>query len=97
MKDGNLDTAPESAVRQVAALKPGESYCRSTFLPAVRVTPENMRRAKRDLAHLLSPVIARAKQLSWGEYRLLTIHGFTKDYDVIVAAVIMRQDDGEEL
>jgi hypothetical protein len=96
MRDGNSD-APESAVRQVAKLKAGDSYCRARFIPAIHVSPDAIRGSKRELSQLLSPVIARAAKLSFGDYRLLTIHSFTKDYDVVVAAIIVRQGDTIEI
>lgn len=92
MRDGTTDS-PESAVKQVAALREGHTYCRAEFIPAFHVTPEKIRRAKRELSHRLSPVIARAHKLSLASYRLLTIHSFTVDYDVVVAGIIIRQSE----
>lgn len=89
MKDGTND-APESAVRTVAKLGDGEAYCRTRFIPAISVNPETIRRNKREMAQALSPVIARAKQLSFGNYRMHTIHSFTPDCDVVVAGIVTR-------
>lgn len=83
---------PDSAVRQVAALKAGEAYSRARFLPSP-ARPRDIREAKGKLTHLLSPVIARAQKLSFIDYQLSTIHAFTADFDVVVAAVVVRRPD----
>lgn len=92
MKDGTHDNPP-SAVRRVAELRNGETYSRARFIPAIRVTPTEIKTAKRELSRALSPVIARAQELSFGLYHLHTIHSHTRNYDVVVAAVVIRQTE----
>jgi hypothetical protein len=92
MIDGTNE-APESAVRTVAKLAEGEAYCRVKFIPAIHITPELIRQTKRELAQALSPVIARARKLSFASYRMHNIHSFTSDYDVVVAGVIVREKE----
>ncbi len=91
MIDGNNDT-PQSAVKQVANLKSGETYCRAEFIPAFGVTPGKVKEARARLTQALSPVVSRARQLSFGEYEIHTIHSFTKNYDVVVAGLIVCKE-----
>ena len=89
MVDGNQ--LPENAVAQVAALKPGESYGRSKFIPAYNVSPDGIRETKRRLLSAMTPVIARAKKRLDAEYRLHGFHVYTRDCDVIVSAVVSKE------
>ena len=86
------DDPPESAVRQVANLRAGETYCKAKFIPAIGVSPDRIRRAKVDLMRTLSPVVARAKLLSYADYAIHGIHSHTAQYDVVVAAIVVRTD-----
>lgn len=88
MLDGTNDT-PESAVQRVARLEPGQSYAQARFIRATDATPDNIRRAKRELTQALSPVVARASKLSFAGYSTHTVHAHTKNYDVVVAGVIV--------
>lgn len=94
MKSGN-DESPISAVKQVAALPEGETYCRAEFIPAFHSTPTRIKDAKRRLTQNMSPVVDRARQLSFADYRIHTIHSFTRDYDVVVAVIVVRQSEPE--
>jgi hypothetical protein len=101
MRDGTTDT-PESAVAQVAALAPGESYARARFIPRVHVTPDRIRTTKQRLLSALTPVIARAKEIAIrrkvsADYRIHSFHELTRDCDVVVAAVIVRKEDELDL
>lgn len=96
MKDGTTDT-PESAVAQVAALAPGESYARARFIPRVMVTPDRIRTTKQRLLSALTPVIARAKEKVPADYRIHSFHELTRDCDVVVAAIIVRKEDELDL
>lgn len=87
-----------SAVAQVAALKPGDTYTRSTFIPAYRMSRETVNRAKRAMMSAMTPVISRARNRRPGsEYRLSGIHALTADYDMIVAVVVVCAEDGDQL
>src|SRR5258708_10399120 len=90
MLDGANDI-PESAVRRVARLTEGEAYSIARYIPAFRATPQTIRAAKRELSQYMSPIVARARLLSYVLYRTHTIHAFSKDYDVIVSGVIVRE------
>ncbi len=93
MHDGTNDAIP-SAVRQVASLAVGASYCRARFVPSFCVTPTRIKDAKRELMQSMSPVIARARLLSpANDYRAHTIHSFTRDYDVVVAVIVVREEE----
>jgi hypothetical protein len=86
-----LDAPPdESAVRRVATLRNGETYSRALFIPGPAASPERIKTVKRQLAQSLSPVIARAKRISVGEFHLHTVCAFTRNYDVIVTGVVVR-------
>lgn len=95
MKDGNINS--ESAVAQVAALAPGESYARARFIPRIHVTPDRIRLTKQRLLSALTPVIARAREKVSADYRIHSFHEMTRDCDVVVAAVIVRQEDELDL
>lgn len=92
MKDGTNDTIP-SAVKQVSKLTIGEAYCRARFITAYQYSPDRVREAKEGLMHDISPVVARAKKATANEYKSHTIHSFTRDYDVVVAVVVVRMED----
>lgn len=85
----------ESAVRQVANLKIGEAFSRSKIV--LEPSPRAIRGTKRELMQLLSPVIARAQKVSFGAYRLHTVHAFTRDYTVVVSGVIVREPEARQL
>lgn len=92
MKDGTNDTVL-SAVKQVSNLAVGEAYCRARFISAFQYTPDRVREAKECLMHDISPVIARAKKATFNEYQSHSIHSFTRNYDVVVAVVVVRMED----
>jgi hypothetical protein len=92
VKDGTNDTVP-SAVKQVSKLAIGEAYCRARFITAFQYSPDLIRDTKENLMRDVSPVIARAKKATCNEYRAHTIHSFTRDYDVVVAIVVVRMED----
>lgn len=92
MKSGIGDNTI-SAVKQVAALPEGETYCKAELIPAFHVKPGTIRDAKRRLAQNMSPVVDRARQLSFGDYRVHTIHSFTRNYDVVVAVIVVREPE----
>lgn len=86
-----MTTNPDSAVSRVANLAEGESYCQARLIPHRLATPDRIRRAKRALLSTLSPVLSRARERNPGRYTMHGIHSFTKDYDVVVAALIVRE------
>lgn len=92
MIDGSNDP-PESAVKKVARLAPGESYAQARFMRGIEATPDNIRRAKRELMQALSPVVSRAAKLSFARYSMHTIHSHTKTYDLVVAGIIVCEPD----
>lgn len=80
-----------SAVQQVAALKPGESFAKTRFIPAGTLNTDDIPRAKQALLRTTASIVARAQERQpHHSYRTYSIHAFTRDYDVIVAAVIVR-------
>jgi len=84
---------PASATSLVAALEIGETYTRSRFLPGN--TPnlgKAIKRTKRELLQGLSPVLARVRSRAPShEYSMHGVHGWTQGYDVVVAAVVVRE------
>lgn len=92
----DLDQAslPPSVVAQVAALPVGDSYTKAIFIPAYRITPALIRDTKRRLLSSLTPILSRvhARQ-PWSKYRMHGIHSLTRDFDVVVAVVVVREDD----
>ncbi len=84
MRDGTNDT-PLSAVKQVSKL--------AVFISAFQYSPDRIREAKETLMHGISPVVARAKKATCHEYRTHAIHSFTPDYSVVVAIVVVREED----
>lgn len=92
MRDGTNDS-PANAVTQVAALAPGESYARARFIPRIMVTPDRIRTTKQRLLSGLTPVIARAKEKVSADYRIHSFHQMTRDCDVVVAAIIVREEE----
>lgn len=96
MKNGDNDT-PASAVAQVIALAPGESYAKARFIPRIHVTPDRIRETKQRLLSGLTPVIARAKEKVSADYRIHSFHELTRNCDVVVAAVIVRKEEELDL
>lgn len=92
----------DSAAGNIAKLKKGEVFTRSTLIPMSRANA-NLIAAERDrLVKILSPVVARVK----AKYRkrklsMHTTHAFTRSYDVIVSASVLHEgrikEDAEEL
>lgn len=81
----------DSAVAQVAALEPGESYSKARFIPSNVVTPEKIRLAKRRLVSTLTSVLGRQKNET--DYQIHSFHNLTRNCDVVVAAVIVREPE----
>lgn len=81
----------DNAVAQVAALAPGESYSKARFIPANFVTPEKIRLTKRRLISTLTSVLVRQKNHT--DFRIHSFHNLTRDCDVVVAAVIVREPE----
>jgi hypothetical protein len=91
--EANNELSLPSVVQQLIRLKVGESYSRAEFIPAHHVSPQRIRDWKRTFMQDISPVIARAKKACCGAYHAHTIHSFTRDYDVVVAIIVVREED----
>jgi hypothetical protein len=80
---------------QIRALQPGENVSRATFIPAFGFSPDRVKETKRDLTRNFSPVIARIIKETGRVFSTHTVHSFTRDYDVIVAVIVQRIDEGD--
>lgn len=86
----------ESAVQQVIGLKVGETYTKSVFIPADQFSPDLLKVTKRELNQNTTPIIARAREKVRKNYSIHGIHGFTSNFEVVVAMVV-RCDSSDEL
>ena len=83
----------QSATTQVAALEVGDIYTKVRFIPGG--TPnlaQVIRDTRRSLMQTLSPVLARARSRDpEASYAMHSAHSFTRSYDVIVTAIVIRE------
>jgi hypothetical protein len=88
------DELPLSAVALVLELREGEAYAKAVFIPATQFSPDRVKDEKRRLMHTLSSVIARAHAKRPNlALRIYTTHSFTNSYDVVVAGLIVQQEE----
>lgn len=80
---------------KLRSLLPGENLSRATFIPAFHFTPELLKDTKQALTRQFSPIIDRIRRATGREFATSTIHAFTRNYDIIVALVVIRVDGGE--
>lgn len=86
----------DSAIARVANLKSGETYSQSRYFSASDgpISMDAVREARRQLMHTLSSIISRVRDKNPDmELKQHTTYSFTRDLDIVVTGVIVRDDD----
>jgi hypothetical protein len=83
----------DSAADLISRLKVGEVFSKAVFIPGDEVTPTDILEERRKLVQILSPVVARVNKKSGSKFTMHTTTGFTRSYDVVVSAVVLREED----
>jgi hypothetical protein len=87
----------DSAADLISRLSKGETYSRAVFLTGRTANQKRIAKERRRLVQVLSPVLSRVRDRHGGVYTMHTTASFTRGYDVIVAVVVLKEEDEDEI